>query len=178
MCIRDRQRDTSAWVFKISVHGINSIVRYLKLKDIPLNDVNWIYLYRRNIVEQSISYQKACRTNQWELLADQVVADESDVNISIDAINAEVCRLASISAAWQTFLEHNGLNPFCIAYEEFRNASDWLPCVTQIFEFFDITYPLPLSVSTEHQRQSTPFNKQLHHDYLGFHLDQIPFNLT
>ena len=110
-----REKVTGNGVFGVKIHyeQFELLRREVDLEAF-LPRPSYIYLKRRDLLGQAISYSRAVATGQWSL--DQAAKrapcfDPCDVEARLDAIIAQ-------SAAWWKYFATAGIEPLEIAYEE------------------------------------------------------------
>lgn len=126
-------------------------------------NMKYIWLSRRDIVRQAISYSKAVQTNQW---ASTHTCQNPKPTFDYDQIEKYRQQIEYEERMWNRFFVSHGIEPFHIHYEDF---CDNLPLVTS-------TVLLALGVESRHlpdesgltlQKQSDAVNENWLERYLA-----------
>ena len=127
-----------------------------------LSRVNWVYVYRRDILGQAISFSIAAQTGAWKSsdrhTLDDVVFDYADIRARVEEI---ALRYHQISR----FIALNGISAYQLAYEEFLEdpSRHSLAIARACGEHAE-------SVNTERlsmQRQRSALNQRLREQFLA-----------
>ena len=165
------------WGTKVDIRELSFIKRYLSLKQIPLDSVRWIWLRRRDKIKQSISHVTAAWTDIWHIFEDdsedrknkarsEVVLVDSDIpaphldaqakiEIPTKLLNEIMLLYFLADDRWQQFFEENNLTPHTIYYEDFIEESTWEPLIRGVLDFLQISYTLPLDITTSRVKRSS-----------------------
>ena len=147
------------WGTKVDIRELFFVERYLSLKQIPLDSIRWIWLRRRDKIKQAISHISASKTGIWRLStkdpADRKKKGKTEVEIPIEKLNRILLLYLLVDDAWQQFFEKNKLTPHTIFYEDFIEDSTWIPLIEGVLDFLQISYTLPLDITTSRVRQSS-----------------------
>ena len=158
------------WGTKVDIRELFFVKRYLSLKQIPLDAVRWIWLRRRDKIKQAISHVTAAWTDIWHIfendsddkknkarpeviLVDSTIPPpcldtRAKIEIPTNLLNEIVLLYFLADDRWQQFFEGNNLTPHIIYYEDFIEESTWLPLIRDVLDFLQISYTLPLAITT------------------------------
>jgi LPS sulfotransferase NodH len=118
--------------------------RWLESLDEPL----FVYLERRDILSQAISFVKAIQTGSY------ISSEPENGRLRYDAklIATNLARIADSGARWRRYFARNGINPVWLVYEEM--IEDPSRAVARIAQALDIEFPTlhPEGVSLAIQR--------------------------
>ena len=104
----------------------------------------FIYVYRRNVVKQAISYLKAQRTGHWR--EKDIIPDFGEYNS--DEIQRCCLSINVSNALWEQFFEEYRIDPYFITYEDIVKNKDKV--AWDIANFLDVR---KLSEKTLEKRQ-------------------------
>ena len=96
----------------------------------------FIYLERRDILAQAISFVKAIQTNQY--FSTQAV--EGRVRYDAKLIASNLARIADAGARWRRYFARNGISPIWLVYEEMIEDPD--RAVAQIAKALGVECPI------------------------------------
>lgn len=142
-----RERSTSNGVFGIKVVGYKD--NEDRLADFKVN--RWIFLRRRDLLEQAISLYKAMANKQW-------VWRRGEAKPSPHFDEVEIRRIADYlrrkHSEWLTFFAERNIEPLELWYEDIQRDS--LHAIKQICEFVGVSSEdlSPLCVTTRVQRDA------------------------
>jgi len=152
---------TSNGVFGAKVHWHQFVHLQAKLRSIQGNglsdlellrrtfaDLKYVFLTRRDKVEQAVSYYKAQRTDIWHVVTPggnptQGTAVKA-VAFDLEQIDHWVTRFAEDEASWCRYFETMGIEPFEVVYEDF--LATYESTVMAILRYLNIPIPAELRV--------------------------------
>lgn len=145
------------WGMKVDMRDLFLVERYLHVRGMRPKDIKWIWLKRINKAKQTLSYLKAIETGQFHLLKSDSLEDFEKDKAQID-FDMRVCkdymlRFFIIEHTWFHYFRLHGIAPHTLYYEDFVDESTWASTVKGIFDYLDISYELPLHVSSEHVKR-------------------------
>ena len=143
------------WGLKIHLADLPVVERYLKLKQIRVQDVSWIWLRRRNKIKQTISQIIAENLDIWHIEVNDVNKSDSidrlkewEGNVSLDQLAKRVLRYYLSDSGWEFFFLRHEVYPYVVFYEDFLDSSRWDSLVSGILDHLKIGYTEPLNVHT------------------------------
>ena len=92
------------WGCKVDIRELSFIKRWLAIKRIPINEIKWVWLYRRDKVRQSISHLRGEATNAWHLFEGSPPI-EDEIDIELTDLNRMVALYSLIDNVWQQFFQ-------------------------------------------------------------------------
>jgi LPS sulfotransferase NodH len=101
---------------KAHFHHFNNILSKSRLAVGLARKSRYLYIDRKNKIQQAVSLAKAIQTNAWMSLA---TARRTPLFYSFDFINACHEELQAQAAGWQRWFETQGVTPFVVTYEDF-----------------------------------------------------------
>jgi len=111
-------------------------------------DLKYIFLTRRDKVEQAVSYFRAQRTDVWHVVRPDALAVEraaaASVTFDPERIDHWVRQFAADEESWCRFFEATEIEPFEVVYEEF--LANYESTVREILSYLNIAAPADLSV--------------------------------
>ncbi len=111
-------------------------------------DLKFIFLTRRDKVEQAVSYDKAERTDIWHVIRPGAKPARDTaaraVEFDLDRIDHWVTRFAEDEASWLRYFEITGLEPFQVVYEDFLETYE--STVLAILRYLNIPIPAEFRV--------------------------------
>lgn len=82
-------------------------------------DLRYIWIARRNKVQQAVSWWKAIQTNRWaQTRADSPPAGQ-ELEFKFEAIDHLVQEIVRREASWQEYFTACGVTPYVVVYEDF-----------------------------------------------------------
>ena len=140
------------WGTKVYVENLHIVERYLFLKKISPSSVKWIWLRRRDKINQAISHYRALRTNVWHIRKGSNQEDKntanSDIEIPIEELNQFILFYFFVDSAWENFFRINEIKPYTIFYEDFIDKSDWKPTIKGVLDFLEVPSQSDFNVDT------------------------------
>ena len=131
----------SIWGTKVDIRDLLIVKRYLALKEIPKSEVKWIWLRRRDKVNQAISHCRGLRTGLWHLYgSDSGKKKEwarTDMEIPVEELNQFVIMYFFIDAMWAHFFETCKIEPYTLFYEDFVAECEWGSTVAGVLVFLE-----------------------------------------
>ena len=146
------------WGTKIDVRDLRTVERYLSIKQISPSSIKWVWLRRRDKINQAISHCRALRTGVWHLYPydseETKNLAKSDMEIPVDKLNQFALLYFFVDTVWERFFESNKIEPYILFYEDFIEESEWMPTVASVLDFLEIPYTLPMDVFPSQIKQS------------------------
>jgi LPS sulfotransferase NodH len=121
---------------------------HLELLEHAFGRLEFIYLYRADLVSQSISLLRAEQTNYWHSTQDQTSGSEPDY--TFDGILSRVELLQSHNEAWRDWFQNVGVTPLEITYEELDLNPESV--TRQVLNYLDLDLPSNVALSAPNQR--------------------------
>jgi trehalose 2-sulfotransferase len=111
-------------------------------------DLKYIFLTRRDKVEQAVSYYKAQRTDIWHVVRPAAKATQANaaqaVAFDVEQIDHWITRFAEDEASWFDYFETMELEPFQVVYEDF--LGNYESTVLAILRYLNISMPADLQI--------------------------------
>ena len=165
----DTQRN-GIWGCKVFLDRFYLLQRYMHAKGLGWDAFKVIWIRRKNMLKQAISFAKAVELQQFSLESIQELsaslASEKEISLLIRTIEKYYCKFSLWDFAWQFFFDTHGIVPHIVYYEDFEGESGRADVVQGVLDFLEIPYESPLHVSTEYQKQSTDWNAQIYEEFL------------
>jgi len=112
-------------------------------------DLRYVFLTRRDKVEQAVSYDKAHRMNIWHVVSpDAHPPRETPAEVpsfDFDQIDRWVTRFTEDESSWRRYFERVGIKPFEVVYEDFLKAYD--RTVLAILGYLKVPIPEGLKIA-------------------------------
>ena len=150
---------------KADIFEFDLVQRYLKLKQMSLHDVKWIWLRRRDKVKQAISGIRMWSTNLLHVRNDsektELQRQFDQISISREELAGQVFEKLLVDSMTEQFFRKNGMQPYRIDYEDIVDPSTWEPLIKNIFAFLNVSPIRPYKVSTPFIQTSSDRNLEL-----------------
>jgi trehalose 2-sulfotransferase len=104
--------------------------------DSAFDKCKYIFLIRRNVVRQAISYFRALNTGQWHRASNEVAVGQGAETFDFDKIEALRSEIERSLRRWKAYFAHTGVEHMTIFYEEL--VSDRKSCINSILDFMNI----------------------------------------
>jgi len=138
------------------------LIRCDRSSDIELlrstfSDLRFVFLTRRDKVQQAVSYYKALRTNSWHALRPDATmtwetpAPAPTPPFDFDQIDRWVKRFTKDEANWRRYFETLALEPFEVVYEEFLGTYE--STVLAILRYLNIPIPDGMKIAPPRLRK-------------------------
>jgi len=148
---------------------INNITMYF-----PSN-TKYIYLYRKDILKQSISYLKCVQTNIWSS-KNEKKKDPKRHFFDLEKVINYKYRFKTYNWQWRKFFEINNIEPLKLEYMEVIN--DFRGTVIKTLKHLGIQMSLNnLIVKTDFLKQSDELNELFVKKYKEINLKKLFFNI-
>lgn len=140
---RERSTDNGVFGLKTTYHDFLPLLRSRTVARL-LGDVRFVYLTRRDLLEQAISEYIAEQSGIWHRDADgrpygsSKVKETEEVGYDETAILGIVDRLVAMQHSWERFFVLYGIEPLRISYEEL--CSDAGGCVARVAGFLGVPW--------------------------------------
>ena len=161
--VSDTHRN-GVWGSKVFLDQLNFIQRYVQIMGLEWGSFKIIWLRRRDILKQSISFAKAT-TLQRFMAKEDVEADE-DIDVSMSSVVNFFKRLAFCELAWKHFFDAYDVVPHVVFYEDFEFESGWASVIESVLDFLEVRYERPLCLSTNLRKQFSDWNFQVYEEFL------------
>lgn len=79
----------------------------------------WLYMYRRDLIDQAISAYIARSSGVWHVKQGDAIPDSLVADYDFLAIFAQIHVAMAAQFHWETYFKHRVIEPFRIAYEDF-----------------------------------------------------------
>lgn len=146
------------WGTKIDVYSLDILKRFFELSVTDIQSISWIWLCRKNIIKQAISFINAKRSKIFHLYKsdsqNQKDLARSQGEINIEELYKECVHFYVANDIIKNFFEAHKITPYTLYYEDFVGKSTWDFTIQSIFDFVRVPYELPLNISTNRLKQS------------------------
>jgi len=119
-----------------------------------LGPLRFVYLERRDVVEQAVSWERAEQSAYWQH-GDEVQAQP---RLDIDQVHGFVGTIHEHNAAWRAWFAAQGVEPLGVEYESL--VSDQDGTVKSILEWIGVTPPDDWKPISPHKRQADQINAE------------------
>jgi LPS sulfotransferase NodH/glycosyltransferase involved in cell wall biosynthesis len=129
-------------VFGINAHYKNNFQSAIVEPGIKLEDlfpnIKYVYIHRRDLLAQAISYSRAMQTQSWATIEEEKSIPEFNYE------HIKGCRdfLVQEERAWETYFEENRIDPYPLIYEDF--AGNYQKGILDVLDYLGI--PVPASI--------------------------------
>ena len=131
-----------------------------------LGTPRWVWLRRRDLLGQSISYAIALQTRAYESFSQAQAEPAYDGSAILKAMN----RLVRSEAQWRSYFARTGIVPLELFYEDIE--ADPAGTLARIAALAEVTLEAGhQAIAERHQRQSTSRNAQWREQFLAEHGD-------
>jgi LPS sulfotransferase NodH len=104
----------------------------------------YIWLRRRNHVEQAVSWAMACQTGIWSQQAEKMTQPRNTPKFDVKVIDEWCSRIAAHDQGWANYFCENQIEPLVLFYEDVvashRIAAD------RVLEFLELPFPPGLKI--------------------------------
>ena len=139
------------------------LIDFCQENDIVLNQVKWIWLVRKDKIAQAISLHRARGLDVW-FIKDETEKSDQPVSITDTNLLEITGKLFFADQYWETFLQEHELDFHKIYYEDFCDREKWEVEISAIFDFLEVPYDLPLTLTTDFMRQFSSEKSKLIYD--------------
>ena len=126
----------------------------------------FIFLRRRNELQQAISLFMAQNTGLWAIREpkdEQLAASLAPPSFSFRRIHDNLCMIRESNAAWKTFFRHTNITPLSLHFEDF--LADKETTLRDLLAFVGAEVPDDLAIRTTMKKQSSAISKQFLQKY-------------
>ena len=153
--------------------SLQQVLMLLRARIIPgyFNDVRWVFMQRRDLVAQAVSFEIASQTKRWESFAkDTGVKPQYDFERSRKKVQALSLQNASINALFSVL----GVQPVRVFYEDF--AVSPIPSTVQLASLLGMADARVDEASLRRRKQrdeiNAAFQASFREEYLAWLLAQ------
>jgi trehalose 2-sulfotransferase len=141
-CLKEKRTD------KNGVLGINAHFYQLEKVFISNNlqmesffpNLKYIYISRKNHLEQAISFVRALQTNRWVSIEEE----QQPPQFNLKKIEYHIEKIKMEELSWEQYFSQRNLSPFKITYEEFSQHYETI--LKQVLKFLEIDVPPNLEI--------------------------------
>ena len=136
---------------------------YLSVKGVSPSSIKWIWMRRRDKIRQAISLLAATKSGVWffnRKVEGYLVDVISDLDISVESVNAEALLMYQSDFRWGEFFRKNKIEPHILFYENFQHEISWKPTVLSVLEFLEGFPREDIDVHTNFLK--TPLNEKIY----------------
>ena len=104
----------------------------------------YIWMRRRNQVEQAISWAVACQTGIWTQTGDEKLQPRATPRFDFKVIDEWCRRIAAHDEGWANFFRKNKIDPLVLFYEEV--VASHQAAAERVLEFLELPFPSGLEI--------------------------------
>jgi trehalose 2-sulfotransferase len=135
------------------------------LIEAALHEPKYIWLRRRNRVEQAVSWAIACQTGVWAQRTGQKPRPRSAAKFDFKVIDEWCNRIAEHEAAWAKYFRENRIDPLTLFYEDVVASNR--AAVETVLEYLRIPLPADVKiVASGLEKQANELSEQWTAAYL------------
>jgi LPS sulfotransferase NodH len=132
-----------------------------------LNTPKYIWMRRRNHVEQAVSWEIACQTGIWAQSGKEKLQPRTVPKFDFKVIDEWCKRIAAHEAGWENYFRQNGIEPLVLFYEDLvvshRTAAE------RVLEFLQLPIPSGMKIHPPIvEKQATGISRKWTESYLKF----------
>jgi LPS sulfotransferase NodH len=125
----------------------------------------YIWMRRRNQVEQAVSWAMACQTGVWTQRADEELQPRSVPKFNFKVIDEWCKRIAAHDEAWANFFRENNIQPLVLFYEDVVGCHR--ATAEHVLEFLGLPFPSGLVIPPPAiEKQGTRISQEWAASYL------------
>ena len=163
------------WGTKIDVRDIKTVERYLSMQQASPLDLKWVWLRRRDKINQAISHCRMLRTGVQHLFGsdseDKKAHAKSDMELPVAELNQFALLYFFVDQRWERFFESHKIEPYPLFYEDFIDPSTWESTISGVLDFLEIPHTLPLGVHHKQIKQSPDHVSVNYEKFLDYNCD-------
>ncbi|MFZ0390340.1 MAG: Stf0 family sulfotransferase, partial [Calditrichia bacterium] len=127
--------------FKIHLHDFTEILGKQSPEQI-FPGLKYIFIKRRNHLEQAISYVKAMQTGQW---SSDMPLRKNHLNFDFDEIKRRIQMVRNQEKGWKQYFDANNIDCFEVVYEDF--VKDYESTLKGVLNYLNIEMPAVLTLN-------------------------------
>jgi LPS sulfotransferase NodH len=104
----------------------------------------YIWMRRRNHVEQAVSWAIACQTGVWTQKARQKSQPRAIANFNFEVIDEWCNRIAAHDEGWANYFRENHIDPLILFYEDV--VASHHAAAKRVLEFLDLPFPPDMEI--------------------------------
>jgi LPS sulfotransferase NodH len=108
------------------------------------NKPKYIWMRRRNHVEQAVSWAMACQTGVWTQKAEEKLQSRATPKFDFKVIDEWCNRIAAHDEGWASFFRENQIEPLVLFYEDV--ATSHCAAAERVLEFLGVPFPPGLEI--------------------------------
>lgn len=150
------------------VFGVKLFPEHIKFMHLAhlmwrFQNLKFIYLERKNVLAQAISYTKAVQTSQW---SNYDIA-QSEASYDYNSLLTCLGRIEQARKFWENYFRENKIQPYRLTYEQFISSPDYF--IKDILRQFGFehdpaaTVDVPAFKKQEH-KNSSDWNERFYND--------------
>jgi LPS sulfotransferase NodH len=109
-----------------------------------LRQPKYVWLRRRNQVEQAVSWAIACQTRVWAQKAGEKPRPRNLPRFDFKVIDEWCNRIAAHNAAWENYFRENRIEPLTLFYEDL--VADNRTAVERVLQFLNVSLPARMEI--------------------------------
>jgi trehalose 2-sulfotransferase len=130
--------------FERMLHMLQEISAYKNLNGAQLlaavfNRPKYIWMRRRNHVEQAVSWAMACQTGVWAQRAEKKPQPRAIPKFDFKVIDEWCKRIAAHEAGWANYFHQNQIEPLVLFYEDV--VASHCAAAERVLEFLGVPFP-------------------------------------
>jgi LPS sulfotransferase NodH len=156
--------------FERMLHMLREISAYKNLNGAQLlaavfNRPKYIWMRRRNHVEQAVSWAMACQTGVWAQRAEKKPQPRTKPKFDFKVIDEWCKRIAAHDEGWANYFRENRIEPLVLFYEDV--VASHRAAAERILEFLGLPFPPDLEIPPPVvERQATRISREWTECYL------------
>jgi len=104
----------------------------------------YIWMRRRNHVEQAVSWAMACQTGVWAQIGEEKLQPRAVPKFDFKVIDEWCNRIAAHEAGWENYFRENQIEPLILFYEDV--AASHRAAAERVLEFLGLPFPPDLVI--------------------------------
>jgi trehalose 2-sulfotransferase len=156
--------------FERMLEMLQEIPAYKNLKEAQLlaavfNKPKYIWMRRRNHVEQAVSWAMACQTGVWTQKAEEKLQSRAIPKFDFKVIDEWCRRIAAHDEGWAGFFRENQIEPLVLFYEDV--VASHRAAAERVLEFLGVPFPPGLEIPPPAvEKQATRISEEWSARYL------------
>ena len=156
--------------FERMLQMLQEIREYKNLNGVQLlaavfNKPKYIWMRRRNRVEQAVSWAIACQTGVWTQKAEEKSQPCAIPKFDFKVIDEWCNRIAAHDEGWANYFRENRIEPLILFYEDV--VASHRAAVERVLEFLELPFPAGMEIPRPViEKQATRISKEWAASYL------------
>jgi LPS sulfotransferase NodH len=130
-----------------------------------LGTPKYIWMRRRNQVEQAVSWEMACRTGVWAQTGKEKLQPRAVPKFDFKVIDEWCNRIAAHEASWENFFRENQIEPLVLFYEDV--VASYRTAAERVLKYLQLPIPLDMEIAAPTiEKQATRISQKWTKRYL------------